>query len=204
MKVTQDLPKFLSQEEAARLLDTIEPNTELMEFNPRGGGNQPSEAKFLAIRDKAMLETIYSCGLRAQETANLNWRDIDFRAGFIRVNNGKGGKDRIVPIGEKALVALWDYGKAYHKRFEMEPAGLNPVFPSRRRQRHYQEHSTHDCASPKARRHRYQDEYARPETELCDSLHAERDEDKRAWRMPGTCEPKHDTEIYPYHDEGSD
>ena len=82
-----------------------------------------------------MLETIYSCGLRAQETANLNWRDIDFRAGFIRVNNGKGGKDRIVPTGEKALVALWDYGKAYHKRFEMEPAGLNPVFPSRRRQR---------------------------------------------------------------------
>jgi integrase/recombinase XerC len=79
-----------------------------------------------------MLETIYSCGLRAQETANLNWRDIDFRASFIRVNNGKGGKDRIVPIGEKALVALWYYGKADHK---LEPAGLNPVFPSRRRQR---------------------------------------------------------------------
>jgi site-specific recombinase XerD len=68
--------------------------------------NPRSRAKFLAIRDKAMLETIYSCGLRAQETANLNWRDIDFRAGFIGVNNGKGGKDRIVPIGEKALVAL--------------------------------------------------------------------------------------------------
>lgn len=43
---------------------------------------------------------------RAQETANLNWRDIDFRAGFIRVNNGKGGKDRIVTVGETAVDAL--------------------------------------------------------------------------------------------------
>ena len=50
------------------------------------------EAEFLACRDKAMLETIYGTGLRAQETANLNWRDIDFRAAFIRVNQGKGGR----------------------------------------------------------------------------------------------------------------
>ena len=60
-----------------------------------------------------MLETIYSCGLRAAETVGLNWVDIDFRGGFLRVNQGKGRKDRIVPIGEAAIDKLWEYGKAY-------------------------------------------------------------------------------------------
>ncbi len=72
---------------------------------------------------------------RAQETANLNWRDIDFRAGFIRVNNGKGGKDRIVTVGETAVDAFREYRKAYRKQFEIELSGLSPVFLSRRRQR---------------------------------------------------------------------
>jgi integrase/recombinase XerC len=44
------------------------------------------------------------------------------------VNQGKGRKDRIIPITEKAMDALWTYGKAYREKFEMEPAGTNPVF----------------------------------------------------------------------------
>ena len=93
------------------------------------------EADFLACRDKSMLETIYGTGLRAQEAANLNWRDIDFRAAFIRVNQGKGGKDLIIPITETAIESLWNYGVEYRKRFRLEPAGLNPVFPGRNRSR---------------------------------------------------------------------
>jgi site-specific recombinase XerD len=73
-----------------------------------------------------MLETIYSCGLRAAEVVGLNWVDIDFRAGFLRVNQGKGRKDRIVPIGEAAIDKLWEWGKAYRDRFEIEPRGGRP------------------------------------------------------------------------------
>ncbi len=88
MKVERDLPAFLSQTEAAKLLDWVAPNPDLAE-NKRGTGRK-SEAEFMAIRDRALLETIYGTGTRAQETANLNWVDLDFRAAFIRVNQGKG------------------------------------------------------------------------------------------------------------------
>lgn len=138
MKVNQDLPKFLSQGEVARLLESIAPNPEMLKAKFSKGPyafDRSEEAAFLAIRDKALLELLYSCGTRAQETANLNWVDIDFRAGFIRVNNGKGGRDREIPIGETAMDALWEYGKAYREQFKMEPAGINPVFLSRRRMR---------------------------------------------------------------------
>jgi integrase/recombinase XerC len=139
MKVERKLPGHLSQTEAAKLLDSIAPNPVLcnvkitlygrMEFT------RSQEAEFLAVRDKALLETIYGTGARAQENANLNWQDVDFRAGFIRVNQGKGRKDRIVPITEAAMEALWEWGIAYRKKFETEPAGQNPVFLSRRKMR---------------------------------------------------------------------
>jgi integrase/recombinase XerC len=136
IKVRQDLPKFLSQEEAAKLLDSIAPNPALAErvFKNRYGAdiNLKPRAEFLAIRDRALLETIYGTGTRAQETANLKWTNIDFRAGFIRVDQGKGSRDRIIPITETALIALWEYAKAYRDHFDMEPAGKNPVFQSRR------------------------------------------------------------------------
>ncbi len=135
MKVQQEPPKFLSQDEAARLLDSIAANPALnykVKLYGKFEFDRSQEGAFLAIRDKALLETIYGCGTRAQETANLNWEDIDFRAGFIRVNQGKGRRDRIVPITETAMTALWDWGIAYRERFEMEPKGNNPVFQSRR------------------------------------------------------------------------
>jgi len=51
---------------------------------------------------------------------------------FLRVNQGNGRRDRIVPIGEAAMEALWEYGKAYREWFEIEPKGKNPIFLSRR------------------------------------------------------------------------
>ena len=96
IKVQPDLPKFLTQDEAAKLLDSIAANPDLAERkvnNRYGFETSPLKhwAEFLAVRDKALLECIYGTGTRSQETANLNWMDLDFKAGFIRVNNGKGG-----------------------------------------------------------------------------------------------------------------
>lgn len=83
IRIERKPPPFLNETDAARLIDTIEANPALCEVIPGGNGgwfNHTVEAKFLAVRDRAMLETIYSCGLRAAETVGLNWVDIDFRA----------------------------------------------------------------------------------------------------------------------------
>ncbi len=63
---------------------------------------------FYALRDRAVLETLYSSGLRVSEAVLLDIDNLDFKRGFIRLF-GKGGKERIVPIGKFALQALRDY-----------------------------------------------------------------------------------------------
>jgi site-specific recombinase XerD len=137
IRIERDRPPFLSQTEAARLLDGCSVNPDLLRrfCGRRGTLCRAAEGEFLAVRDRAMFETTYSCGLRAMEVVGLNWVDIDFRTGFLRVNQGKGGKDRIIPIGESAIDALWIYGKEYRDRFEMEPKGENPIFRSGRTMR---------------------------------------------------------------------
>lgn len=57
----------------------------------------------LGVRDRAMLETFYSTGLRRSELIGLGLHDVNMRAGVVRVRLGKGGKERMVPIGERAL-----------------------------------------------------------------------------------------------------
>ncbi len=84
------LPKVLSRDEVAVLLS-----------QPRGN----SEG---AIRDRALLETMYACGLRASEAIALELRDVDLEAGMLRAR-GKGAKERIVPIGSKAIESLQTY-----------------------------------------------------------------------------------------------
>jgi len=61
------------------------------------------------IRDWAILETLYSTGIRVSELCNLNNEDIDFLDKTLKVNHGKGAKDRIVPIGGYALKAIFAY-----------------------------------------------------------------------------------------------
>jgi integrase/recombinase XerC/integrase/recombinase XerD len=87
------LPQVLKAPEVARLLDGI----------PSGGGSGP-----LDIRDRALFELAYACGLRAEEIVSLNVEDVDHEAEQLRVE-GKGSKTRFVPAGEIALGALRHY-----------------------------------------------------------------------------------------------
>jgi integrase/recombinase XerC len=68
----------------------------------------PDREKPLGLRDLAILETLYSCGIRVSELSGLNVSSIDFDQHLVRVL-GKGSKERIVPIGKKALQAIEDY-----------------------------------------------------------------------------------------------
>lgn len=61
------------------------------------------------IRDRAMVELFYSTGLRRSELASLDVADVDFRTREILIRKGKGEKERIVPVGEKALEVLREY-----------------------------------------------------------------------------------------------
>ena len=62
--------------------------------------------KLAAIRDQAMMELFYSSGLRLAELASLNLSDIDFHSRLVCVKKGKGGRDRMAPIGRQAIHAL--------------------------------------------------------------------------------------------------
>lgn len=84
------LPRFLTADQATRLV-----------LLPRGEG-------WIVQRDRAILETLYSCGVRNAELVALQKGDIDFEAGMVKVF-GKGRKERLVPIGQKAVDALRRY-----------------------------------------------------------------------------------------------
>ncbi|MFV0483742.1 MAG: site-specific tyrosine recombinase [Bacteroidales bacterium] len=64
------------------------------------------------IRNKAIIEVLYSCGLRVSELTNLTLNDCFFEEGFLRVI-GKGNKQRFVPIGKRAIESVWQYEKEY-------------------------------------------------------------------------------------------
>lgn len=113
MKAPQkDLPAFLDLDQVFTLLDSI------------------SGDDFDSLRDSAALELLYSTGVRVSELVDLNWEDIDGRAGFLKVTKGKGNKQRIVPIGERALEVLWNYGKFCRAKWEIEPVGKQAIFLS--------------------------------------------------------------------------
>lgn len=69
----------------------------------------PDVGTALGLRDRAILETLYSTGIRRSELAGLDIDDLDRARGWLAVRQGKGGKDRVVPIGERALVWVVRY-----------------------------------------------------------------------------------------------
>jgi len=89
----QRLPRVLTREQVARLLG-------------QPGGTEP-----LALRDRALLELMYACGLRASEAVGLELADVDLEEGLLCAR-GKGSKERIVPIGRQAVAALRAYTRS--------------------------------------------------------------------------------------------
>jgi integrase/recombinase XerC len=89
-KTPKHLHSFLNVDDAFNLVQS-----------PKGMG-------ILPVRDRAILELLYSSGLRVSETAALNMDDLNIREGMVRVQ-GKGRKERMVPVGSKAIDALKYY-----------------------------------------------------------------------------------------------
>lgn len=108
------LPKFLTVEEVERLLASAESGT------ARG------------LRDKAMLEVLYATGLRVSELVNLKVPDVQLEEGFLRCL-GKGNKERVVPLGKKALAALETYLRQARPRLAKRRASAH-LFLSQRGQ----------------------------------------------------------------------
>ena len=75
----------------------------------------------LGLRDRAMLETFYSTGMRRSELAHLKTLDLDYERGTLMVRQGKGRKDRMIPIGERALAWIRRYLDEVRPQFVREP-----------------------------------------------------------------------------------
>ncbi|MBI4864742.1 MAG: tyrosine-type recombinase/integrase [Candidatus Riflebacteria bacterium] len=85
--------------------------------------NQPDIQTALGIRDHAILETFYSTGVRRKELAHLTLYDLDAARGVLMVREGKNLRDRVVPIGERALAWVDKYVTDVRPDFVVEPDG---------------------------------------------------------------------------------
>lgn len=83
--------------------------------------SQPDLTKPLGLRDRAILEVFYATGVRRAELARLRLYDLDIDRRALRVNQGKGKKDRVVPVTQRALVWLRRYLDDVRPRFAVEP-----------------------------------------------------------------------------------
>lgn len=84
----------------------------------------PGERRILTLRDRAILETLYSCGIRVSELTGLDVGGVDLDEAIVQVM-GKGGKERIIPLGSHAREALEDYLRARRGPPRDEPLFLN-------------------------------------------------------------------------------
>lgn len=85
---------------------------------------QPDPETALGLRDKAILELLYSTGIRNTELRNLTIYDVNISHGELRINQGKGGKDRVVPIGEIAGQYLQTYLKEARPKLVKEETNI--------------------------------------------------------------------------------
>ncbi len=120
-KQEKTIPTYLPVDDMFRLLDSI------------GSGT------LLDLRNRAIFETLYSSGLRVSELAGMNLEDIDFSGGLVRVV-GKGDKERIVPIGVRALASIRNYRERIREEAASSRAAAaalkkGPLFLNRNRGR---------------------------------------------------------------------
>ena len=123
-KAEKRLPKFLTVGQMDALLEAPLAELRAMQKIPRTAPDGAQTALF--HRDLAILETIYSCGLRVSELSGLRVHDLHFSEQLVRVL-GKGKKERQVPIGEPALRAIQNYWAL----LPAPPTGNEPVFRAR-------------------------------------------------------------------------
>jgi len=110
-RVTPGLPNTLEEDEVERLLQA------------------PDTGTPLGVRDRAMLELLYACGLRVSELVGLTLDALNLRQGVVRVR-GKGDKDRLVPLGEEAVAWLERYLRTARNELMSDP--MRPaLFPGR-------------------------------------------------------------------------
>jgi integrase/recombinase XerC len=119
-KLGKRLPKFLTAKQMADLLEA----PLKLPVRPNKTGRTVDEV--LRRRDVAILETIYSCGLRISELCGLQAQDIDWASKAVRAR-GKGKKERVVPIGDPALKAI----RTYWQLLPHQLGGDSPVFLAR-------------------------------------------------------------------------
>jgi integrase/recombinase XerD len=112
-KIGRKLPEFLSIEEIDLLIDSID------------------LSKNEGHRNRAILETLYSCGLRVSELVNLRFSDLFFEEGFIRVI-GKGNKERLVPVSPSVEKEIGIYNDFIRRHQNIQPGNENVVFLNRR------------------------------------------------------------------------
>lgn len=105
-KIGRFLPQVLSVEEVSDLIESVDT------------GN------WMGLRDRAVLEVLYGCGLRVSEAAALQISHVYFDDGFVRIV-GKGDKERLVPIGQMALDAIQNYLSARPAGFDNDTLFLN-------------------------------------------------------------------------------
>lgn len=112
-KIGRKLPDILSIEEIDLLIDSID------------------VSKAEGQRNRAMLETLYSCGLRVSELVNLKLTNLNFDQGFIKIE-GKGEKERLVPISKNAVEEITKYVEGYRKGLNISKDCVNVLFLNRR------------------------------------------------------------------------
>ncbi len=112
-KVRKKLPDTLNIEEIEKILESINLNS------------------FEGSRNRAIIETLYSCGLRVSELINITYQNLFLDIGFIKVI-GKGSKERLVPIGSSAIKYIQSYDNDFRKIIKVKPGNEGFLFLNRR------------------------------------------------------------------------